>query len=165
MPASRRARATILAPRSWPSRPGLATRTRILRSRMRLLRKVWEESQARSQVAESQFQYHIGVGLSADDPHWSLSARLALPTVGFPGFANPRLIHKPNQPWLPLILLIETPALHTFRTRAAARRTSHPRWHKHGRIRGYTASGLRPSRRRCPEPRAPIGRGRCPVVA
>src|SRR6185437_11071990 len=28
-PASRRARAMILAPRSWPSRPGLATRTRI----------------------------------------------------------------------------------------------------------------------------------------
>src|SRR5688572_7119615 len=31
-PASRSARATILAPRSWPSRPGLATTTRILRS-------------------------------------------------------------------------------------------------------------------------------------
>src|SRR5262245_9486519 len=31
-PASRRARATILAPRSWPSSPGLATTTRILRS-------------------------------------------------------------------------------------------------------------------------------------
>src|SRR5580698_80145 len=29
MPASRNARAMILAPRSWPSRPGLATRTRI----------------------------------------------------------------------------------------------------------------------------------------
>src|SRR5271157_264580 len=29
MPASRRARAMILAPRSWPSRPGLAIRTRI----------------------------------------------------------------------------------------------------------------------------------------
>src|SRR3990170_643890 len=33
-PASRRARATILAPRSCPSRPGLATTTRILRSAM-----------------------------------------------------------------------------------------------------------------------------------
>src|SRR5262249_32922005 len=32
MPASRRARAITLAPRSWPSRPGLATSTRILRS-------------------------------------------------------------------------------------------------------------------------------------
>src|SRR3954447_16236468 len=32
MPASRRARAMILAPRSWPSRPGLATTTRILRA-------------------------------------------------------------------------------------------------------------------------------------
>src|SRR5258708_5788334 len=31
IPASRRARAMILAPRSWPSRPGLATTTRILR--------------------------------------------------------------------------------------------------------------------------------------
>src|SRR5256885_3091332 len=31
MPASRRARAMILAPRSCPSRPGLATTTRILR--------------------------------------------------------------------------------------------------------------------------------------
>src|SRR3954451_20795211 len=32
MPASRRARAMILAPRSWPSRPGLATTTRIFRA-------------------------------------------------------------------------------------------------------------------------------------
>src|SRR4051812_16034317 len=31
-PASRRARATTLAPRSWPSRPGLATRMRTLRA-------------------------------------------------------------------------------------------------------------------------------------
>src|SRR6476620_4334442 len=31
MPASRRARAMILAPRSWPSRPGFATTTRIFR--------------------------------------------------------------------------------------------------------------------------------------
>src|SRR5215210_4884692 len=31
MPASRRARAMIFAPRSWPSRPGLATTTRIFR--------------------------------------------------------------------------------------------------------------------------------------
>src|ERR1700729_2817100 len=30
MPASRSARAIIFAPRSWPSRPGLATTTRIL---------------------------------------------------------------------------------------------------------------------------------------
>ena len=29
MPASRNARATILAPRSWPSRPTFATSTRI----------------------------------------------------------------------------------------------------------------------------------------
>ncbi len=34
VPASRSARATTLAPRSWPSRPGLATNTRILRSDM-----------------------------------------------------------------------------------------------------------------------------------
>src|SRR6476620_6253063 len=32
MPASRSARAMIFAPRSWPSRPGLATTTRILRA-------------------------------------------------------------------------------------------------------------------------------------
>src|SRR5476651_1645404 len=32
MPASRRARAITLAPRSWPSSPGFATSTRILRS-------------------------------------------------------------------------------------------------------------------------------------
>src|SRR5579872_2791700 len=32
MPASRNARAITFAPRSWPSRPGLATSTRILRS-------------------------------------------------------------------------------------------------------------------------------------
>src|SRR3954452_7788684 len=31
MPASRRARAMIFAPRSWPSSPGLATTTRIFR--------------------------------------------------------------------------------------------------------------------------------------
>src|SRR6187551_1552560 len=32
IPASRSARAMIFAPRSWPSRPGLATTTRILRA-------------------------------------------------------------------------------------------------------------------------------------
>src|SRR5262249_18385351 len=32
MPASRSAAATTLAPRSWPSRPGLPTSTRILRA-------------------------------------------------------------------------------------------------------------------------------------
>src|SRR3954453_8752686 len=32
MPASRSARAMIFAPRSWPSGPGLATTTRVLRS-------------------------------------------------------------------------------------------------------------------------------------
>src|SRR5712691_2079115 len=37
MPASRRARATIFAPRSCPSSPGLATTTRILRSAMVVL--------------------------------------------------------------------------------------------------------------------------------
>src|SRR5579863_99295 len=35
IPASRRARAITLAPRSWPSRPGLAMRTRIFFSDMR----------------------------------------------------------------------------------------------------------------------------------
>src|SRR5580693_9159616 len=35
MPASRRARAITLAPRSWPSRPGLAMRTRIFLPGMR----------------------------------------------------------------------------------------------------------------------------------
>src|SRR5512132_3566429 len=35
MPASRRAAATTLAPRSWPSRPGFATSTRIGRERCR----------------------------------------------------------------------------------------------------------------------------------
>src|SRR5579872_3054303 len=34
MPASRKARAMILAPRSWPSRPGLAINTRIFFSGM-----------------------------------------------------------------------------------------------------------------------------------
>src|SRR5687767_3421068 len=33
MPASRRAKARTFAPRSWPSRPGLATSTRMGRSR------------------------------------------------------------------------------------------------------------------------------------
>src|SRR3954465_12068824 len=32
IPASRNARAMIFAPRSWPSRPGLATTTRVLRA-------------------------------------------------------------------------------------------------------------------------------------
>src|SRR5438105_4709761 len=36
MPASRSAMATTLAPRSWPSRPGLATRTRMGLAIMRL---------------------------------------------------------------------------------------------------------------------------------
>src|SRR3990172_891417 len=38
MPASRRARAMTLAPRSWPSRPGLATSTRIFLSVISSLR-------------------------------------------------------------------------------------------------------------------------------
>src|SRR5436305_15167971 len=37
MPASRSARAMIFAPRSWPSRPGLAISTRIFRSAIRRL--------------------------------------------------------------------------------------------------------------------------------
>src|SRR3954454_18162386 len=37
MPASRSARAITFAPRSWPSRPGLATSTRIFRSISRSL--------------------------------------------------------------------------------------------------------------------------------
>src|SRR6476661_1541316 len=36
MPASRRAAATTLAPRSWPSRPGFATRTRMGRMARKL---------------------------------------------------------------------------------------------------------------------------------
>src|SRR6516165_4637480 len=40
-PASRSARATILAPRSCPSSPGLATRTRILRSAARAEVALW----------------------------------------------------------------------------------------------------------------------------
>src|SRR5262245_46935584 len=38
MPASRNAAATTLAPRSWPSRPGLPTSTRILRGMFLLWR-------------------------------------------------------------------------------------------------------------------------------
>ncbi len=37
MPASRSARAMIFAPRSWPSRPGLATTTRIFFSEVTLM--------------------------------------------------------------------------------------------------------------------------------
>src|SRR5579864_951033 len=39
MPASRNARAITLAPRSWPSSPGLATSTRIFRSEA-----IWKDS-------------------------------------------------------------------------------------------------------------------------
>src|SRR5271157_1931419 len=44
MPASRRARAITFAPRSWPSNPGLATRTRIgvcMASGLDSLRSTW----------------------------------------------------------------------------------------------------------------------------
>src|SRR5438552_3578123 len=39
-PASRRARATTLAPRSWPSSPGFATKTRMGRSVMEGVQKM-----------------------------------------------------------------------------------------------------------------------------
>ena len=44
-PASRSARATILAPRSWPSRPGLATRTLIARRRHQNTTGCWNSPQ------------------------------------------------------------------------------------------------------------------------
>src|SRR5215813_8844695 len=40
IPASRRARAMIFAPRSWPSRPGFAMTTRIFAATMRQYRNV-----------------------------------------------------------------------------------------------------------------------------
>src|SRR4030042_5826557 len=51
IPPSRRARATTLAPRSWPSRPGLATITLILRSSaMRLTHRLREVTHVHHQV-------------------------------------------------------------------------------------------------------------------
>src|SRR5579872_2784583 len=38
IPASRKARAMTFAPRSWPSRPGFATRTRIFRSVIEIIK-------------------------------------------------------------------------------------------------------------------------------
>src|SRR3954452_4137020 len=59
IPASRSARAMILAPRSWPSRPGLATTTRILRVSVLLTRaaSLWHPNR----LADSDRERHVGV--------------------------------------------------------------------------------------------------------
>src|SRR5205807_1878359 len=57
MPASRRARAMTFAPRSWPSRPGLATRTLIFLSL--IFRKSILTSDARQQTATFQEGTHL----------------------------------------------------------------------------------------------------------
>src|SRR3972149_10784283 len=61
MPASRRARATTLAPRSWPSRPGLAMITLILRSSaMRLIHHLREVAHVHHQVLPDRTCDYIG---------------------------------------------------------------------------------------------------------
>src|SRR5918911_245170 len=58
-PASRSARATIFAPRSWPSSPGLATTTRILRSSVMIV-----TSEHRPQPLS---HAHDGVAIAGDE--------------------------------------------------------------------------------------------------
>src|ERR671936_774933 len=54
MPASRSARAMIFAPRSWPSRPGLATTTRILPAvRLGIPRRLCPPPRPRGDVASA----------------------------------------------------------------------------------------------------------------
>src|SRR3954470_6529295 len=56
-PASRSVRATILAPRSWPSRPGFATRTLVATSRaLASSRKRSSEDHRLLELAPDRFQ-------------------------------------------------------------------------------------------------------------
>src|SRR6185436_20084277 len=65
MPASRSARAMILAPRSCPSRPGFATTTRILRSAMAA--SLWRAERERPGTDERAV---VGAGARAEArPH------------------------------------------------------------------------------------------------
>src|SRR3954464_10761510 len=79
MPASRRARAMIFAPRSWPSRPGLATTTRIFRPGvlMRGRRMVPAPSERRRALPDVERHRHARVD-RADDAVGALRVRRGL---------------------------------------------------------------------------------------
>src|SRR5688500_4940066 len=69
MPASRKASANTFAPRSWPSRPGLAMRTRILRAAVMHLSPYDEQA---SQLVG----YRITKGLHCQTPDQTLWASI-----------------------------------------------------------------------------------------
>src|SRR5919202_6234165 len=62
MPASRSARAMILAPRSWPSRPGFATTTRIFLLMGARDYPVDGEPEQEHQRAEAEERARVGAG-------------------------------------------------------------------------------------------------------
>src|SRR5438477_6666714 len=102
MPASRRARATIFAPRSWPSRPGLATSTRIRRSGIPFL--VFVVSVAvRPQAANERL--HV----LEERCHGRLQEANPLAIRGVRGLAS---LKQRRQPVQPLIDAIQHLALH-----------------------------------------------------
>src|SRR5713226_8253651 len=78
MPASRNARAITFAPRSWPSRPGLATRTRIFCSLISSLR---DENAQSYRLCNNQERQPIVVHLSSGADPFKLDSGLFVDSV------------------------------------------------------------------------------------
>src|ERR1700734_2630939 len=106
MPASRRARAITFATRSWPSSPGLATSTRILRSGMRSFNHRGGECRKSGQNAEARIiwcaalaaVFEVDAAIRRDPldcfilDRFDVQAAPEIPAgyaaVGFPGFGD-----------------------------------------------------------------------------
>src|SRR5438309_662286 len=87
MPASRSARATTFAPRSWPSRPGLATTTRMRPPRARLaLRALADARLPHLSVADAPTTGGVWISVTA-----AADLRVAV-TEATVAFAGPRVV-------------------------------------------------------------------------
>src|SRR5581483_9574754 len=85
MPASRSARATTLAPRSWPSSPGLATRTRIGGALDGLSAVVISRGCARQNLGGCGLGQRSG--MTRDGRHCALGRERHMPSVPLTGAA------------------------------------------------------------------------------
>src|SRR5579864_7553620 len=89
MPASRNARAITLAPRSWPSRPGLATSTRILGSA--IATHLTTEGTGITEASLSSLSSRANLWLKRLDIRASPQIPAGHTAVGFPTFGD--LLH------------------------------------------------------------------------